>query len=63
MSLKVSIHLKVDGNPNAASFADVVTEILPTREFLHDLRKASIPAILPITYKLGRAGTIVIDDA
>ncbi len=61
--LRVSIYIDVSGQPSPASFADQVGHALPDDEFLTNLRLASIPAILPITYKLGRTGTIVIEDA
>lgn len=63
MSLSITINLKVEGNPSAAQFADIVAEALPDNEFLHGMRTATIPAILPVTYRLGRNAQITIDDA
>ncbi len=63
MSLKVIIKLRVEGNPTAAQFADTVALALPDNDFLHNMRQASIPAILPIQYRIGRNATITIDDA
>jgi len=63
MSLSITINMKVEGNMSPANFANVVSEALPDNEFLHAMRTATIPAILPVTYRLSRNAQITIDDA
>jgi hypothetical protein len=64
--MKVSIELTIKHNPSAAAFADQMMDSLPDRDFLHDLRAASIPAVGPVTYRLRNAngieGTITVDE-
>lgn len=63
MSLSITINMKVEGNLSPARFADTVGAALPDNDFLHGMRTATIPAILPVTYRLGRNAQITIDDA
>ena len=52
MLTKLTITIEFDHGYGAERFADVVLEALPDHAKLVELRKAIVPAILPVKFRL-----------
>ena len=51
-SLFVHITIELTGSNMPSRFADKVTDAFPSKPELEDLRAASVPAMLPISFRL-----------
>jgi hypothetical protein len=52
MSMKITIEITVNSKQGIAAFADEVFALLPTREQIKEFRQNTVPAILPVKFRL-----------
>jgi hypothetical protein len=53
-ALYVHISIELSGNTSPSLFADKVTEAMPTKLELETFRAATVPAELPVTFRIAK---------
>ena len=50
--MKITIEIDINAAKGSAAFSDEVAALLPTREQLHNFRKAISPVVLPVKFRV-----------